>query len=73
MSASNMFTQASKESIFYKVYKEKISDESFIDKQSFEATRTFLRMEKSAFWANKGHIPDDAICKVRHLELQRFV
>ena len=59
-----MFTKALKGDIFHKVYQQKMSDESFINKPGFDATRTFLKNDKAAFWACSGHIPDDAVCKV---------
>ena len=64
MAASNMFIKAPKDDIFHKVYQKKMSDESFINKQSFEATRSFLKKDRAAFWAYSGHIPDDVVCKV---------
>ena len=59
-----MFTKAAKDTSFNKVYEQKMTDESYMDMPSFDAVRAFLQLDKAAFWADKGHIPDDVICKV---------
>ena len=61
----NMFVKAAKGTPFYKVYQQKMTDKSFIDKTGFDATRTFLEIDKAALWAERGHIPDDVTCKVQ--------
>ena len=58
-----------KDSSFYKVYQKNL-EKSFVNMQSFDAVRAFLQLDKAAFWANRGHIPDDTICKVSSNEFK---
>ena len=60
------FIKAKKGSIYNRIYEEKMSDESFSLKSNFDAIRDFVDKHEpsTAFYTNRGLIPDDVICKV---------
>ena len=59
-----MFTQANENSPFHKAYINKMTEDSFSRELPFDAIREFLNKENSAFYTNKGYIPEDVNCKV---------
>ena len=62
--AAKFFTDAQENSIYHKLYKSKMTDESFSEKSIEVAIKEFLKKEKSVFFSGTGHIPKDTICKV---------
>ena len=60
-----MFIQANENSPFHKAYMTKMTEVSFSQELPFDAIRNFLKKDNSAFYTNKGYIPEDVNCKVR--------
>ena len=65
------FIKAKKGSIYNRIYEEKMSDDSFSLKSNFDAIRDFVDKHETntAFYTNRGLIPDDVICKVSYKKI----
>ena len=65
--AARTFINAQENSIYGKLYRSKMTEESFSKHPKEAAIKEFLEKQNSVFYAYLGHIPMDTICKVKYL------
>ena len=61
---AHTFTHATQGSLYHKVYMNRMSQESFSTKTSYEAMEDFMYRDKSAFYAFTDGIPKELVCNV---------